>query len=57
MLFNHNDRQCINQGGQAMAQYDSLKDYIRLNHLDTIVEGVNDYIRTSSNVKLRINDL
>ncbi|WP_295090697.1 ImmA/IrrE family metallo-endopeptidase [Ruminococcus sp.] len=40
-----------------MAQYDSLKDYIRLNHLDTIVEGVNDYIRTSSNVKLRINDL
>ena len=23
-----------------MAQYDSLKDYIRLNHLDTIVEGV-----------------
>lgn len=40
-----------------MAQYDSLKDYIRLNHWDTIVEGVNDYIRTSSNVKLRINDL
>ena len=40
-----------------MAQYESLKDYIRLNHLDTIVEGVNDYIRTSSNVKLRINDL
>lgn len=40
-----------------MAQYDSLKDYMQLNHLDVISEGIYDYIKTSSDVELRINDL
>ena len=41
----------------TMAQYESLKDYMQLNHLDVISEGIYDYIKTSSDVELRINDL
>ena len=40
-----------------MAHYDNLKDYMQLNHLDVISEGIYDYIKTSSDVELRINDL
>ena len=40
-----------------MAQYDSLKDYIQLNHLDVISEGINDYIKSSSDIEFQISDI
>lgn len=40
-----------------MAQYDSLKDYMQLNHLDVISEGINDYIKSSSDIEFQISDI
>ena len=41
----------------AMAKYDSLKDYMQLKHIDVISKGINDYIKSKNDEKLKINNL
>ena len=40
-----------------MAQYENLKDYMQLNHLDVISEGIYDYIKSSSDIEFQISDI
>jgi len=45
------------KGDFCMACYQNLKDYLILNNLDVISQGIQDYIKSSSDVKFRIEDI
>lgn len=42
-----------------MAKYENLKDYLRLNNMSVISQGLNDYIKSNSNVdaSYKVNDI